>query len=85
MSDLTQFSTLVALIALSAGFYAFLFNRLEGRINRLEDKLTGRADSLDKKFDDLRHDLAEEFRAQRGEVSAQVAAIAAAINAGRRG
>jgi hypothetical protein len=32
----------------------------------------------------LRRDLAEEFRAQRAEVAAQVSAIANAINAARR-
>jgi hypothetical protein len=79
MGDLTQFSILVALIALSAGFYGFLFNRLERRIDRLEDRFAG----MDGKFDALRRDLAEEFRAQRAEVAAQVAAIANAINASR--
>ena len=39
--------------------------------------------ALDRKFDELRRDLAEEFRAQRAEVLAQTSAIAAAITAAR--
>lgn len=73
MNDLTQFSTLVALIALSAGLYAFLWNQLNHRVDRIEDKIDG-----------LRRDLAEEFRSQRAEIAAQVTAIASAINASRR-
>jgi len=39
--------------------------------------------TLHRKFDELRRDLAEEFRAQRAEVLAQTSAIAAAITAAR--
>jgi hypothetical protein len=39
--------------------------------------------ALDRKFDELRRDLAEEFRAQRTEVLAQSQALAAAITAAR--
>ena len=39
--------------------------------------------ALDRKFDELRRDLAEEFRAQRAEVLAQTNALAAAIAAAR--
>jgi hypothetical protein len=39
--------------------------------------------ALDRKFDELRRDLAEEFRAQRAEVLAQTNALAAAITAAR--
>ena len=72
MGDLTQFSTLIALWVGGLGLFVFLFTRLERRM-----------DQLDADFKGLRQDLAEEFRAQRAEVSAQVAAIAAAINASR--
>ena len=40
--------------------------------------------ALGRKFDELRHDLAEEFRAQRAEVLAQTTAFAGAIIAARR-
>jgi hypothetical protein len=39
--------------------------------------------ALDRKFDELRRDLAEEFRVQRAEVLAQTGALAAAITAAR--
>jgi hypothetical protein len=39
--------------------------------------------ALNRKFDELRRDLAEEFRAQRAEVLAQTGALAAAITAAR--
>ena len=39
--------------------------------------------ALDRKFDELRRDLAEEFRAQRAEVPAQTTALANAITAAR--
>jgi F0F1-type ATP synthase membrane subunit b/b' len=87
MSDITEFSTLVALIALSAGFYAFLFNRLENRIEHRIDSLAHDVSELRKGLgaqqQSLRKDLTEEFRAQRAEVLAQVSAIANAINASR--
>jgi hypothetical protein len=72
MTDLTQFNTLIALWVAGLGLFTFLFSRLERRIDR-----------LDGNFKELRRDLAEEFRAQRAEVMAQVSAIAAAINASR--
>jgi hypothetical protein len=43
-----------------------------------------RIERIEVEFKDLRRDLAEEFRAQRAEVAAQVSAIANAINAGRQ-
>jgi hypothetical protein len=52
-------------------------------MDRLEDKFDGLENKFSTGINSLRHDLAEEFRAQRAEVSAQVAAIAAAINASR--
>lgn len=66
MNDLTQFSALVALWIGGLGFFAFLFNRLEHRMDRLDDD-----------FKELRRDLGEEFRAQRAEVTAQIQAILA--------
>jgi hypothetical protein len=75
--ELAQFGALVGLITLGFALFAFMFTRLERGIDRLEDKLDGDIKSL-------RRDLAEEFRAQRAEVAAQVAAIANAITAARR-
>lgn len=83
MTDLTQFSALVALWAVGFGLFAFLFTRLDKRIDRLEDRFEGLENRFTTEIGALRHDLAEEFRAQRAEVSAQVAAFAAAINASR--
>jgi len=83
MTDLSQFSALVALWAVGFGLFAFMFQRLETRIDKRIDRLEDRFVGLEGKIGELRHDLAEEFRAQRAEVSAQVAAIAAAINASR--
>jgi predicted nucleic acid-binding Zn-ribbon protein len=98
MNDIAQFSTLAALIIGGFGFFAFLFTRLEKRMDRLDDRMDRLADRMDRladrlgsiekglpgEFERLRHDLAEEFRAQRAEVAAQVSAIANAINAARR-
>jgi hypothetical protein len=98
MNDIAQFSTLAALIIGGFGFFAFLFTRLEKRMDRLDDRLVrfddrlvglqDRLGSVERglpgEFQQLRHDLAEEFRAQRAEVAAQVSAIANAINAARR-
>jgi predicted nucleic acid-binding Zn-ribbon protein len=91
MNDIAQFSTLAALIIGGFGFFAFLFTRLEKRMDRLDDRLVSLQDRLGSverglpgEFQQLRHDLAEEFRAQRAEVAAQVSAIANAINAARR-
>jgi len=71
---------LVTVFTASFGIFAAFviggFVLLFSEIRRLEVK-------IDSGFTGLRHDLAEEFRAQRAEVGAQVAAIAAAINASR--
>jgi hypothetical protein len=64
MTDVTQFSALFALWVAGLGLFTFLFTRLERRM-----------DQLDADFKDLRRDLAEEFRAQRAEVTAQVTAL----------
>ena len=72
MNDFAQFSILVGLWVGGLGLFTFLFTRLERRM-----------DQLDVDFKDLRRDLAEEFRAQRAEVTAQVSAIASAIIASR--
>jgi hypothetical protein len=72
MSDLAQFSALAALIIGGFGLFAFMFTRLERRIDRLD---------VDMK--ELRRDMAGEFRAQRAEVAAQVSAIANTILATR--
>lgn len=78
ISDLAQFTALAALIIGGFGLFAFMFQRLEtrldGRIDRLDDRMRG----IDAEIKDLRreteaghrqlrHDLAEEFRAQRAE------------------
>ncbi|HYP38214.1 MAG TPA: hypothetical protein VEQ62_17900 [Stellaceae bacterium] len=81
MSDIAQFSALAALIIGGFGLFAFMFTRLEKRMDRFEEKLD-RLHLTD--LPQLRRDLAEEFRAQRAEVAAQVSAIANAINAARR-
>jgi hypothetical protein len=52
-------------------------------LRRLENKVDAHGNALNTKFDDLRRDLAEEFRAQRAEVLAQTDALAAAITARR--
>lgn len=83
--------TLVAFQAVLLGLFVFMFTRLE---NRIENHIEKRIDSLANDVStlrqeihtdslSLRRDLAEEFRAQRAEAAAQIAAIAAAINAGR--
>jgi hypothetical protein len=76
MNDLTQFGALVALWVGGLGLFAFMFQRLEKRIDRLETEMRDG-------FKGLRSDLAEEFRAQRAEVAAQVSAITNAIIASR--
>lgn len=73
MSDIAQFSALATLIIGGFGLFAFMFTRLENRVDRVDAQLV-----------QLRRDLAEEFRSQRAEVSAQVSAIASAINASRQ-
>jgi hypothetical protein len=78
VTSLDQFSTLAALWVGGLGFFAFLFTRLERRMDRLESEMRDG-------FKALRHDLAEEFRSQRAEVAAQVQAIADAIIASRGG
>jgi flagellar capping protein FliD len=66
-------------------------NRLDGRMDRLEsrmDRLEERISSLERiipaQFEQLRRDLAEEFRAQRAEMSNQITAITNAIIATRK-
>jgi hypothetical protein len=76
MSDLSQFSALVALWGGGLALFTYLFTRLERRVDGLENEFRNFAK-------DLRRDLAEEFRAQRAEVAAQVLAIANVINASR--
>ena len=77
MSDIAQFGGLAALIIGGFGLFAFMFQRLETRLDASIDR-------VDTELKDLRRDLAEEFRAQRAEVAAHVSAIANAINASRR-
>jgi hypothetical protein len=73
MTDLTQFGALAALIIGGFGLFAFMFTRLENRVERVETE-----------FKELRKDLAEEFRTQRAEVSQQITAITNAIIATRK-
>jgi hypothetical protein len=91
MSDLAQFSVLAALIIGGFGLFAFMFTRLEHRIDRIEnrlDRLVGRIGDVEQsipgQFAQLRRDLAEEFRAQRAEVANQITAITNAIIASRK-
>lgn len=90
MADLAQFSALAALIIGGFALFAFMFQRLESRLDGRIDRQDGRFDRVDDRFDrldaelkELRRDLAEEFRAQRAEVAAQTSAIANAIIASR--
>lgn len=87
MTEIAFFSTLATLIIGGFGVFAFMFQRLETRLDRRIDQLADRVHDLDqtlpREFQALRRDLAEEFRAQRAEVAAQVSAIANAIIASR--
>jgi hypothetical protein len=94
MNDLAQFSALAALIIGGFSLFAWMFQRLETRLDGRIDRLDGRIDGLGadiaalrrehiEETAQLRRDLAEEFRAQRAEAAAQVAAIANAIIASR--
>jgi hypothetical protein len=73
--------TLDVLAAIFLVGFALLFTELR----RLETKVEAQGNALNTKFDDLRRDLAEEFRAQRAEVLAQTNALAAAITVARGG
>jgi hypothetical protein len=88
MSDIAQFSALAGLILGGFGLFAFMFQRLESRLDDRIDRLDDRVGRLETEVRDgfagLRRDLAEEFRAQRAEAAAQTSAIANAINAARR-
>ncbi|MBV8845308.1 MAG: hypothetical protein JO307_21075 [Bryobacterales bacterium] len=66
------------------GLFAWMFQRLETRLDGRIDKQERRFDRIEQEIKDLRRDLAEEFRAQRAEAAAQVSALANAINAARR-
>lgn len=70
--------------AAGLALFVFLFLRLERRVEKLETRVDLLATEVRDGFAGLRRDLAEEFRTQRAEVSAQVSAIANAINAARR-
>jgi hypothetical protein len=76
MSDLAQFTALATLIIGGFGLFAFMFQRLEARLD-------GRMNRFEAEIKELRRDMAEEFRAQRAEVAAQTSAIANAIIASR--
>jgi hypothetical protein len=91
MNDLTQFGALAALIIGGFGLFAFMFTRLEHRMDRFEermDQLAGHLGNVEQsipaQFENLRRDLAEEFRAQRAEVAQQITAITNAIIASRK-
>jgi hypothetical protein len=79
-ADVLAFSIAFGVLAtfVVAGF-VLLFTELR----RLGNKVEAQTGALNTKFDDLRRDLAEEFRAQRAEVLAQTGALAAAITAAR--
>jgi hypothetical protein len=78
--DVTAFTATFAVFAtfVVAGF-VLLFTELR----RLETRLETQIGTLNGKFDELRRDLAEEFRTQRAEVLAQTNALATAITAAR--
>jgi len=59
-------------------------DRLDGRMDRLDERIGSLERSLPAQFEQLRRDLAEEFRTQRAEAAASISAIANAINAARR-
>lgn len=72
-SDVLAFTVVFGVLAtFTVAGFALLFTELR----RLENK-------LESKIDELRRDLAEEFRAQRAEVLAQTTALASAITAAR--
>jgi hypothetical protein len=79
-ADVLAFTGAFALLAtfVVAGF-ALLFTEMR----RLEGKLDGAITGFRGEVSGLRHDLAEEFRAQRAEVLAQTTALANAITAAR--
>jgi uncharacterized protein YPO0396 len=87
-----EFALVLAFQAILLGVFVFLFTRLENRVDRLSDRVDQLSDHLDQlgnrvngDVTGLRKDLAEEFRAQRAEVAAQITAITNAILATRRG
>jgi hypothetical protein len=91
MMELAQFSALATLIIGGFGLFAFMFTRLEKRMDKFDDQFTEMRRESDQRFAEIRGDLvqarrdmAEEFRAQRAEVAAQVNAIANAIIASRQ-
>jgi septal ring factor EnvC (AmiA/AmiB activator) len=81
--DLAQFGALAALIIGGFGLFAFMFTRLETRMDRQFDDFRQDLAALRAELVQSRRDMAEEFRAQRAEVAAQVSAIANAINTSR--
>jgi hypothetical protein len=81
MNNLGEFAVLAALIIGGFGLFAFMFQRLEGR---LDTRINALETEMRDGFKELRRDLAEEFRTQRAEVAAQVTAISNAIIASRR-
>jgi hypothetical protein len=75
---------IIAFQAVLLGVFVFMFTRLENRLeNRIDRLAQSVSDLRTKDLPDLRKDLAEEFRAQRTEVSAQITAITNAILASR--
>jgi len=79
MSDI-EFSALAALLIGGFGLFGFKFHRFETQmIDRSESSIT----QLETELKNLRLDLAKEFRAQRAEVAAHIAALNDAINAAR--
>jgi len=76
-------TTFTASFGLFAAFVIAGFVLLFSEIRRLETKIDGGFAGLRTEMAEQRATMAEEFRAQRAEVSAQVAAFAAAINASR--
>lgn len=85
--ELAQFTALMAMVIGGFALIAVLFVRLEGRVDRLGERvnrLTERFDQrLPAEFQQLRRDLAEDLAAQRAEATRQLTAITNAILAAR--
>jgi hypothetical protein len=80
MREKMELTLLVGFQAVLIVIFVFLFGRLEKRVDSLARDVS---ELRIRDLPALRHDLAEEFRAQRAEAAAQIAAIASAINASR--
>jgi hypothetical protein len=81
--DLAQFIALQASLIGGFALFAVLFVRLEGRADKLDDRISSLERSLPEQFRQLRRDLAEDLAAQRAEAARHLTAITNAILAAR--